>query len=111
MDYRITDSLFYLLCERIDKTVSMSRSITMPEVIICIVGTFLLFSFIHYAAKKKKPFLRAFLSMLLGVGALTLMNLLSGLTGVYIPVTKLSLLTSAVAGVPGVALLALLTVF
>lgn len=86
----------------------------MPEVmiyIICFIGAFLLFSFIHYAAKKKKPFLRAFLSMLLGVGVLTALNLLSGLTGVYIPVTKLSLLVSTVGGVPGVAVLVLLTVF
>ena len=83
----------------------------MTEGIICIVGTFLIFSFIHYAAKKKKPFLRAFLSMVLGVGALTLVNLTSGLTGVYLPVTKLSLLTSVVGGAPGVAAMVLLTVF
>lgn len=83
----------------------------MTEVIICIIGGFLLFSFIHYAGKKKKPFLRAFLSMAIGVGTLTLLNLLSGMTGVYIPVTKLSLLTSAIGGVPGVVVMALLTAF
>ena len=83
----------------------------MPEVIITVIGTFLLFSFIHYAGKKKKPFLRAFLSMLLGIGALTAVNLLSGLTGVYIPVTKLSLMVSAVGGIPGTALMVMLSVF
>ena len=83
----------------------------MLKVILVIVVTFILFSFIHYAAKKKKPFMRAFLSMLLGVGVLTAINLLSGLTGVYIPVTELSLLTSTVGGVPGVALLVLLSAF
>ena len=83
----------------------------MLEVIIYTVGVFLIFSFIHYAAKKKKPFLRAFLSMLIGVGVLTLVNLLSGLTGVYVPVTRLSLLTSLIGGVPGVAVLVMLTVF
>ena len=82
----------------------------MLKVILIIGGTFLLFSFIHYAAKKKKPFLRAFLSMLLGVAVLTLLNLTSRLTGVYLPVTQLSLVTAAVGGVPGVALLVLLTV-
>lgn len=81
----------------------------MLKVILIAVGTFLLFSFIHYAGKKKKPFLRAFLSMLLGVGTLTLVNFLSRMTGVYIPVTELSLMTSVIGGVPGVALLVLLT--
>lgn len=83
----------------------------MLKVILIGAGTFLLFSFIHYAGKKKKPFLRAFLSMLLGVVVLTLIDLLSGLTGVYIPVTGLSLLTSVIGGVPGVALLVLLSAF
>ena len=72
---------------------------------------FILFSFIHYAGKKKKPFLRAFLSMLLGVTSLTLIDLTSGLTGVYLPVTELSLTTAAVGGVPGTALMVLLSVF
>lgn len=80
-------------------------------VAVCMVGTFFLFSFIHYAAKKKKPFLRAFLSMLSGVAVLTALNLTSSLTGVYIPVTQLSLTVSAVGGVPGVAVLAMLTAF
>lgn len=83
----------------------------MLKVILIIGGTFLLFSFIHYAAKKKKPFLRAFLSMLLGVAVLTMLNLTSRLTGVYLPVTQLSLVTAAVGGVPGVALMVLLSVF
>ena len=70
---------------------------------------FLLFSFIHYAAKIKKPFKRAFLSMLFGLLALCAVNIASSLTGVYIPVTRLTLLTSVAGGIPGVALLALLT--
>ena len=80
----------------------------MLKVFIIGAGTFLLFSFIHYAAKKKKPFKRAFISMLIGVGSLTAVNLLSGLTGVYVPVTELSLTVSAVGGVPGVALMVLM---
>ena len=83
----------------------------MLEVIIWGVGAFLLFSFIHYAAKKKKPFLRAFLSILLGIGSLTLVDVLSGLTGVYVPITRLSLLVSALGGVPGTTILVLLSAF
>ena len=81
----------------------------MLKVILIIGGTFFLFSFIHYAAKKKKPFFRAFLSMLLGVAALTLINLTSQLTGVSLPVTQLSLMTATVGGVPGTALLVFLS--
>ena len=76
---------------------------------IALVSVFLIFSFIHYAAKKKKPFKRAFLSMLSGILLLGAVNIASGLTGVYIPVTRLTLLVSAAGGVPGVTLLVLLT--
>ena len=83
----------------------------MLFVFICTVSTFLIFSFIHYAAKKKKPFKRALLSMLSGVGTLIGVNLIAGMTGVYIPVTNFTLLTSMAGGVPGVALLVLMSVF
>lgn len=81
----------------------------MLYVFLAVGCTFLLFSFIHYAAKSKKPFKRAFLSMVLGIAVLCAVNCLSNLIGVYIPVTKLTLLTSMIGGVPGVALLVLLT--
>jgi hypothetical protein len=79
------------------------------KVLLLSAGCFLLFSFIHYAGKKKKPFRRAFLSMLAGVLVLTAVNLSAGLTGVYIPVTELSLLIATVGGAPGVALMVLLS--
>ena len=79
--------------------------------VIVSVSVFLVFSFIHYASKKKKPFKRALLSMMAGIVTLFAVNLLSGLTGVYIPVTRLTLLSSLIGGVPGVALLALLSAF
>lgn len=83
----------------------------MLAAVLVTAGTFLLFSFIHYAAKKKKPFFRAFLSMLSGIAAMTLVNLFTALTGVFIPVTALSLTVCAVGGMPGAALLVLLSVF
>ena len=78
-------------------------------IVLIYIGIFLTLSFIHYAAKKKKPFKRAFFSMLIGVLALLTVNLLSTLTTVYIPVTTLSLTVSAAAGIPGVALMILLS--
>ena len=83
----------------------------MLKVIIIGAGAFLLFSFIHYAAKKKKPFKRAFISILSGLLSLAAVDLLSGLTGVYIPVTELSLTVSAVGGLPGVAVMVMLSAF
>lgn len=79
------------------------------KIVLIFLGIFLAFSFIHYAAKKKKPFRAAFLSMLLGVLSLGAVNLLSSLTTVYIPVTALSLILSAAGGVPGVALMVFLS--
>lgn len=79
--------------------------------VLIFTGIFLLFSFIHYASKKKKPFKRAFLSMLVGILTLAAVNLLSPLTTVYLPVTELSLTISAAGGIPGVALLVILSAF
>jgi len=83
----------------------------MLSVVFCVVGTFFLFSFIHFAAKKKKPFKRAILSMFLGGLTLCCVDLLAGLTGVYIPLTVLTVCVSVAGGVPGVALLTLLSAF
>ena len=79
--------------------------------VLILVAIFLIFSFIHYAAKKKKPFKRAFLSMLVGVLTLGVVNLISTLTTVYVPVTELSLTVSAAGGIPGVEVMVLLSAF
>lgn len=68
-------------------------------------AAFLLFAFIHFISKIKRPFRRALLSMGSGPLILLLVNMLSGLTKVNLPVSLLSLLTSAIGGVPGVTLL------
>jgi hypothetical protein len=49
--------------------------------------------------------------MLLGVLTLCGVDLLAGMTGVYIPFTVLTLCTSIAGGMPGVALLVLLSAF
>ena len=81
------------------------------KTVLIFIGIFLAFSFIHYAAKKKKPFKRAFLSMLVGILVLGIVNLLSPLTTVYIPVTELSLILSSAGGIPVVALMVILSAF
>ncbi|MBQ3418070.1 MAG: pro-sigmaK processing inhibitor BofA family protein [Ruminococcus sp.] len=78
-------------------------------IIITIFITFIVFSFIHYASRSKKPFKRAILSILLGLFSLAAVDFLSSFTSVYIPITTLSVLTSAVGGLPGTALMVMLT--
>lgn len=68
-------------------------------------SAFLLFAFIHFIAKNKRPFKRALMSMGAGPLMLLLVNMLSGLTRVSLPVSLLSLLTSALGGVPAVTLM------
>lgn len=72
---------------------------------IILLSTLIIFAALHFAEKNKRPFKRALLSMCIGLGSLAAVNLLSPLTGVYIPVSLLSVLTSAIGGVPGVTLL------
>ena len=65
--------------------------------------SFILFGIINRIAKKKKPFKRAFLQMLFGVFTLTFTDIIGLFTGVYLPVSMLSITISACLSVPGVA--------
>ena len=72
---------------------------------LILLSALIIFAALHFAEKNKRPFKRALLSMSAGLLALAAVDLLSGLTGVYIPVSLLSVLVSAIGGVPGVTLL------
>ena len=80
-------------------------------IVIIFFATFIVFAFLHFAAKNKRQFRLALLRMALGAGTLTAINLTSGFTGVYIPVSLLSVLTSVIGGIPGVTLLLALNLF
>ena len=90
-------SAVYFLCGDVD----------MPlwGFITVLVATLLLFTVLHALSNRKRPFKRALLSMLAGAVTLAVINLLSPISGVYIPVSVLSVLTSVIGGVPGVTLL------
>lgn len=81
------------------------------EMLLILLGTLLVFAVIHFIAKNKRPLRRALLSMALGLGTLFAVNLTSGLTGVAIPVSLLSVLLSAIGGIPGVTLILALNLF
>ena len=74
-------------------------------------GCLFIFSVLHYLSKKKHPLKRALISMIVGALTLTAVNLCSGFTGVYIPISLLSIFISVIGGVPGVALMLILNLF
>ena len=77
---------------------------------IVFLSCVLVFCFIHYLCKIKKPLKRAFCSVLSGPVVLVILNILSSVTGVYIPLSQLSFAVSLVFGLPGVALLTLMQI-
>ena len=72
---------------------------------IVLVCTFFVFWLIHYFCKKKKPCKRALVSLLTGPVILIVLNVISSVTGVLVPLSQISLIISATLGIPGVALL------
>ena len=74
-------------------------------IVIMYVFAFLLFAILHFFSKNKKPFERAFLSMVSGVLVLLAVNICAVFTKVSLPISLLSLTVSAFGGIPGVTLL------
>lgn len=68
----------------------------------------LLFACIYGVSKNKKPFRRAFLSMLFGVISLAVVNIIGIYCNVSIPISPFSLTVSACGGVPAVAAMLLI---
>ena len=60
---------------------------------------------IEKIGKNKKPLFKAFLSMLMGITALIIVNLTTFLTGVNIPISLFTVGVSAGGGLPGITLL------
>ncbi len=81
------------------------------EIALIILGIFISFAVIHYISKNKRPFKRAFISLCCGALTLLAVNLTSGFTGVYLPVSLLSILVSLAGGVPGVTLMLALNLY
>ncbi|MEE0913850.1 MAG: pro-sigmaK processing inhibitor BofA family protein [Ruminococcus sp.] len=80
-------------------------------VAVIILSTLIVFAIIHYIGKNKHPMKRAFMSLCCGGLTLLAVNLSSGITGVYLPVSLLSILISIIGGIPGVTLMLGLNLF
>lgn len=74
-------------------------------------SAFLLFALAHYISKSKHPFKRSLLSMAVGILTLVAVNLSGSVTGVYLPISLVSVCVSAFGGVPGVTLMLGLNLF
>ena len=84
----------------------------MPQwLVFLILGSiFLILVIIKAILHDKKPVKGAIISMFSGIGTLILTNLLGPIIGISIPISFLSLCAAAIAGIPGIATLILLSV-
>ncbi len=80
-------------------------------VILILFIAFIIFAIIHKIGKNKRPVKRAFLSFLSGIGALLAVDISSIFTGVYLPISLLSILISVIGGIPGVTSMLCLNLF
>ncbi|MBQ5347952.1 MAG: pro-sigmaK processing inhibitor BofA family protein [Ruminococcus sp.] len=69
---------------------------------VTVLASFIVFIIIQKISKNKRPCKRAFISLVSGLSSLIVVDLLSVFTGVYIPISLLSILISIVLGIPGV---------
>ncbi len=84
---------------------------SMPILIGIIVLTVVIYTIVNACAKAEHPFRKSVFGIISGFFSLAAVNLLSSLTNVAIPVSSVSLLVSAIGGVPGVTLMLALNAF
>lgn len=82
------------------------------RLVLCLIPfSFLLFSAAGVIMHIEKPFFGAFCAVFLGFITLAALNVLSPMTGVFVPISALTLLVCAVGGVPAAAVLFVLHAF
>lgn len=82
------------------------------KIIACvIIGAIIFFAILYGIKKSKQPVKRAVSTVATGLIALTGVNLAGIFTGVYIPVSTLSICASAVGGIPAVTVMLIIDTF
>lgn len=76
-------------------------------ILVCLV----VFAFIYAVSKNKKPFKRAFLSMISGILSLIIVNIVGVYCDVILPISPFSFTVSACGGMPAVAAMVLISTF
>lgn len=80
-------------------------------IIVLLLAVFICFVIIHALEKSKHPGRRSVFSMLLGLASLAAVNLTGVFTGISLPVSLLTILTSIIGGIPGVTALLFLNLY
>ncbi|MGN1467250.1 MAG: pro-sigmaK processing inhibitor BofA family protein [Ruminococcus sp.] len=81
------------------------------EIVLIILITLIAFAIIHKIDKHKRPLRRAFVSMLTGLLSLIAVNISGIFTGITLPISLLSVMTSVIGGIPGVTMLLALNLY
>ncbi|MCH5299869.1 MAG: pro-sigmaK processing inhibitor BofA family protein [Ruminococcus sp.] len=81
------------------------------EILLVIFITLILFAIVHRKDKCRKPVRRACMSMLTGLLSLIAVNITGLFTGITLPFSLLSVLTSVIGGIPGVTMLLALNLY
>lgn len=71
----------------------------------------IIYSVMNFVGKAKHPFKKSITGILTGFAALAVVNLISPLTSVTVPISALTIITAAVGGLPGVTLILALNAF
>ena len=72
---------------------------------LLLLGILVILYILEKIEKNKKPLFRAFITMIIGLSALALVNITTFLTGVKIPISLFTVGVSSGCGLPGVTLL------
>lgn len=80
-------------------------------IVLILLSVFVCFTIVHIAEKSRHPGRRSVFSMLLGLASLVAVNLTGAFTGISLPVSLLTILTSIIGGIPGVTALLFLNLY
>ena len=84
---------------------------TVQFIATVIGSTVLLFTVMYFSKKSVHPFKRAVNTVLSGILSLIAVNITGIFTGVFIPISTLSICISAVGGIPAVTAMLIIDTF
>lgn len=81
---------------------------TQKSILLISLGIFICLVFIQVLIRSKHPIKKTILNILIGIFSLIAVNISSTFTGVFIPVSLLSIGVAAILGLPGVTTILIL---
>ena len=92
----------------INKGEMLMNMLLLSGIIIAIV---FVYSIMNYVGKAKHPVKKSITGVLTGFAALAVVNLISPLTSVTVPISVVTIIVAAAGGLPGVTLILALNAF